>query len=435
MTLRQSLRTTEHDSSQVNEHISSILVIEDQQYTSNMLKSMLGSHHRFSIECVANYQEAKAALSKNRHNYLVAICDLSLPDSPNGEIINLVNRSGVRIIALTGLGKESIQNYLNVPKLIDYVFKSAPNSIEYVVNLAVRLHKNQFIKVLIVDDSELSLSLLSEVMSLLNFQVLKAKNGHDALQIIKENLDIRLLITDHEMPVMSGFDLVVKAREIRAKDNLAIIGISSSQGDLGISFIKYGANDFLNKPYSFAELSCRINMNLEALEHLDHIHELANKDALTKLYNRRFLFEQGSQLLQSLSSNNRAVCVLILDIDFFKRINDTYGHDCGDYVLKLFSNILIKYFPNGLCARLGGEEFVVIQEVGEDSDISQQLDEFKTEIQNTTFKWDEKRVSFTVSIGALVSYGIGLENALKHADKNLYQAKSDGRNKVVLNSV
>ncbi|WP_172971665.1 response regulator [Pseudoalteromonas sp. A25] len=410
-----------------------VLIIEDQEAASAALKQLLVERLNVNVDIAHSFQEAKAKLKQHRHEYLVAVCDLHLPDAPNGEILGLVNKAKVRAIALTGIVRECMHKCLKKALLIDYVEKDAPNSVLYVVGLVERLCKNQKVRALIVDDSPTALLLLERIMLLLNFNVLKASNGRDALDILNESSDIRLLITDHEMPDMSGFELVIKARALYDKDHLAIIGLSAhSQIELGASFIKYGANDFLSKPIEFQNLLCRVNMNMEVLEHLDYIHELADKDSLTKLHNRRFFFEHGKPAIENAHKTKANLVVAILDIDFFKKINDEYGHDCGDQALRHFAILLAQTMKDHLVARFGGEEFVVLFQDIEPNAAQSKLNEFCKLIKDTPFKWLNCDISFTVSTGAVVAKTSVLDEALKLADDNLYKAKQNGRDQVVM---
>lgn len=412
-----------------------ILIVEDQKSAAELLKNAILATWNVDVHIARSYSEAKEFLKQHRQDYLLAICDLNLPDASKGEILQLVDKAEVRSVAMTGAYQRRTREQLQKKHLVDYVLKGSPNSQAYLVGLVGRLYKNQFIKVLVVDDSPSALALLEELVSLLNFDVYTATDGAEAFEQLQRIPDIRLVITDYEMPNMDGFALTLQARNILNKEQLAIIGLSASDNtDLGSMFIKNGANDFLCKPYSFEELFCRINMNVEALEHLDYINELASTDSLTNLANRRSFFANGHNLFREVSDPNQSLFVAILDIDHFKVINDKHGHDAGDKVLKSFAFTLSEHFPTHLVARVGGEEFAILFTSGNEESINVALENFKNSIAQKEVNVEKLAINMTVSIGLANGKDNSLDAALKHADLALYEAKKTGRNKVVMST-
>lgn len=315
---------------------------------------------------------------------------------------------------------------------VDYILKDSKNSYDYVAKLVGRLYKNQFKKVLVAEDSPSALALLSEILELLNFHVYQAKNGKEAYEILVNNQDVRLAITDYEMPEMDGYEFTVKAREILDKNELAIIGLSASdRTDLGAMFLKKGANDFILKPYSFEEILCRINMNMDTLDHLDYIDQVANTDALTGLFNRRHLQSYLNSKTINLLSVDSQFTLAFLDIDAFKPINKAHGDDCGDAVMIYFAKQLKGFFKNAFIARFSSEKFAVLIDGTEADVVKNLLDSFRIKIEKMFVQWSDVEINFTVSIGATTSFHDNLDKMLNKAEDNLYKAKRAGRNRVV----
>ncbi len=234
------------------------------------------------------------------------------------------------------------------------------------------------------------------------------------------------------MPIMDGLELVRTIRKKYNKDELSIIVTSGTQEkNTASKFLKYGANDFLYKGFTQEELFVRLSANLEVLELFEELKNRANKDFLTNLYNRRYLFEEGTKRLINARLENEKISVALIDIDKFKQINDTYGHDVGDIAIKEVSKILESHFYNNeIVARLGGEEFCIVF-YGEDEDIiKDKLEIIRLEFENNTIEVNNIELSFTVSIGCSFSIAPTLDLMLQDADKELYCAKDAGRNQI-----
>lgn len=411
---------------------SPILIVEDNKLSGSLLAANIHKYWNVEIHSASTFKEAKEYLKQHRFEYLVAICDLNLPDAPNGEILDLIDKAEVRFIALTGAFDRQTRKTLAKKHFVDYILKDSRNSYDYVAKLVGRLYKNQFKKVLIAEDSATASVLLQEILTLLNFRVLSAVNGAEALQVLSDNQDIRLVITDYEMPVMDGFEFTSKARDLLDKNQLAIIGLSASdRTDLGAMFLKKGANDFLLKPYSFEELLCRINMNMDTLDHLDYIDQVVNTDKLTGLYNRLHFQSCLNTELSNVVFSGANLVLALLDIDSFKTINKDYGSDCGDYVLSAFSQTLLQHFQHTLIARFATNKFALLLKGMRDEDAVERLESFCESIANTSVNWQQHEVRFTLSVGASANNENSLDDMQDSAENNLYKAKRLGGNTVI----
>jgi len=239
---------------------SPILIVEDSAPLAQMLTTMLVKKWECEVHIAKSFAEAKSYLSKYRFDYHLAICDLTLPDAPNGEIIDLVNKAKVQFIAISGHHDPSFVKKIMAKGAVEFIDKSNINAYQYACDMVGRLYKNYQIKILVVDDSKSASQILSHMLNSQNFQVLTAENGIEAIQVLEQNQDIKVILTDYAMPEMDGVELTVKLRQTYKKDEISIIGLSGMDDDeLSSAFIKNGANDFLVKPFSYNELMCRVN--------------------------------------------------------------------------------------------------------------------------------------------------------------------------------
>ena len=184
------------------------------------------------------------------------------------------------------------------------------------------------------------------------------------------------------------------------------------------------------KPYHHEEFYCRIMQNVEYMENIELIRRAADSDFLTGLPNRRYFFEkvnvsQGHKpVLQSLA---------IIDVDHFKNINDSYGHDCGDYTLKEIAKLVAEHFADYTAARFGGEEFCVYFSNVEQVEVNNVLEEFRINLAAKSYQFEKNSFTCSVSIGVSHHTKGDINSMIRSADELLYQAKSNGRNQVVSN--
>lgn len=302
-------------------------------------------------------------------------------------------------------------------------------------------------KILILDDEQFTHSLIKKVLSDTGVAMEFSTSPREALEILlKPDHGFDLVIVDFHMPDLSGLDVLQRLETEGAKGDMPLVILSASQdpGEKADVFENRGA-DFIQKPFHKAELTARLNMHLEIHDltrqlkaKVEELESLAWVDQLTNLANRRACLRRLSDEVSLKDRHERRLGVLMLDVDFFKQVNDTYGHQVGDEVLKnVAKRINEPLRTTDIAARYGGEEFVVIlPEVGrEGAEIAAQkiLDNLR---RNPYVLPGEEQsiIPNTVSIGiAVTEAGDGLtgEALLQTADERLYQAKESGRNRFV----
>ena len=401
-----------------------ILVVEDSRIFKRILEIELRQAGYFPVfaESIQETQE----LLKKQEQYTCAILDYCLPDGENGEIIDVCLKENLKVIVLTARMDEVTRSKVLSKPVIDYVPKDSPSSIASLIPILQRLENNKCHTVLVVDDSITARHYLRNLLERQNLTVLEAVNGIEAIEMIASHQNISLIITDYDMPKLNGIGVIKKVRQQFSPGRLAIIGLSASnENALTAKFIKAGANDFLTKPFNQEEFYCRVHSTLNLLESERQLYKMANTDYLTQCWNRRYFFNHLSvkRALQSRS-------VAILDIDFFKKINDTYGHHIGDMVLVDLAKHLRDFFPDALVARFGGEEFC-IHFLNDHPNNLIRLEKFRSHIAQLQLNLLNQTVRYTVSIGVVVDIQ-PIHDLLSTADQCLYQAKDLGRNRLVI---
>lgn len=409
-----------------------ILLVEDSKFFAGMLKRRIETDLGFNVDLRGTYADAVDAINCCKDSYLVALLDLSLPDAPNGEIVQYALKKQIPSIIFTA-GFDGAQRTQFISwNIVDYLLKDSAASVDILIETIGRIQKNQKIKALVVDDSKPMREAVAQLLSTQLYQVHQATNGVEALEVIEENPDIMLVVTDYDMPKMDGFGLIRELRKTYSKNKMAIIGMSASDDPLlSAQLIKSGANDFVPKPFQVEEFHCRVGHSVEMLENIALIRDLSYKDPLTRLYNRRYFFENCEGFIERAVKNEQQYCVAMMDIDFFKKVNDTYGHDGGDIVLQSVSAILSDNFgKEAIVCRFGGEEFCILLAHDEGVDTIAIFDELRQKIEASSCESEGQTIKVTMSTGVCCEPD-DIDSMLKLSDSRLYTAKETGRNRVV----
>ena len=409
-----------------------ILIVEDNKTLAKLISKKIETALDFKVDVA--YTLAEAKLFIKTYKYFITLLDINLPDAPNGEIVDYALKRDNHVIVLSAnIDKEFRQRMLQ-KNIIDYVNKGGMNDINYIIATITRLKKNQAHTVLVVDDSMIFRKQMKSMLENLFFNVITVAHGEEALGILETKSDINLVLTDYHMPVMDGLELTYEIRKEKSKTQLSILAISSdNDSEINALFLKTGANDFIKKPFSKEEFSCRINNTIEALENIQIVTNHANRDYLTGLYNRRYFFDAMSDYEEVVKDSAEQFAVAMIDIDHFKNINDTYGHDVGDKIIVALSEILrTSTSHRDVVARFGGEEFCVVLKNINRYSAQDIFERIRTEIESFSFHVErETYIKFTVSIGLVMNSDEPLEEIINQADMMLYNAKNDGRNKLV----
>lgn len=408
-----------------------LLVVEDSKAIASVIQK-IGKSLGYDVTIAASLTEVERLL-QGENKYFAATIDYALPDAEDGEAIETVLSHGIPGVVMTGKMDEETRQKILAQPVIDYIPKENSQAFMYLKRILYWQMANAGTGVLVVDDSRAARNHIVELLKRRNFTVYLADGGDAALEIINNNDNIKMVITDLEMPGMDGIELTNEIRKSYSRDQMVIIGISgASNGVHSARFIKNGADDFLRKPFCPEEFYCRITQNIENLHNIEKIQKAANTDYLTDLPNRRSFFADAHKCVLTYSEKKVPFGLAMLDIDFFKKVNDSYGHDVGDHVLKVLAVYMKKHLGNALLARLGGEEFAILLPGLDQDQIYNKLDDFRREISVSQINFEEHHISFTISLGVIFNSTLGLEEQMNKADGALYNAKENGRNQIVI---
>jgi two-component system, cell cycle response regulator len=299
----------------------------------------------------------------------------------------------------------------------------------------------QDFKVLVADDSRIYRRLVEDTLSEKQYALLFAKSGREAIDLFSEHQP-SLVITDWMMPDLSGIELCEHIRNLASQAYTYLIILTGiTEKDKLVKGLAAGADDYLTKPFHSDELLARVGVGrrivelhrqLEAKNLL--LEELALTDSLTGLPNRRAIEAWATRQLSGAARYGFSFLVVVADLDHFKTVNDTHGHDAGDKVLKKFSEILkTNSRRSDICGRIGGEEFLFILTHTTQENAGVVIERIRAELQATKFDFDGSSLTVTASFGLAGFAGTqapDFNRLVSQADAALYAAKRSGRNRI-----
>ncbi len=312
---------------------------------------------------------------------------------------------------------------------------------------------NKNVSIIIVDDMQFSRVVVQAALKKAGFSNIRvASSAQLALNMMDEQ-HADVVLADWVMPEMDGLELtdIIRQRDEERGTYTAIILFTAQEGiEPLVEAFDRGVDDYISKPPNPRELAARVNAAariaalqndlLETSQQLEdtvkHLEEMALTDPLTGVGNRRLLSRQLEYHLLDASARKGGVCFVMLDIDHFKKVNDTYGHDVGDEILVGFTRRIRRTVrPTDLVARMGGEEFgVIMHYTRADNFRHSTLERLLASINQRPFKTSVGDLNITASIGVCFYKGEGeqpsVQNLIKCADEKLYEAKSNGRNQI-----
>ncbi|WP_415889789.1 diguanylate cyclase [Neptuniibacter sp. SY11_33] len=283
--------------------------------------------------------------------------------------------------------------------------------------------------VLIVDDVPSNIKVLANCLKD-HYRIKVATGGNDCLKLAVADPVPDLVLLDIEMPDMGGYEVCQKLQGQPHTQDIPIIFVTARDADRNEELgLQLGAVDYIAKPVRPSIVLARVNTHVTLKQQRDLLKEIALKDQLTGLYNRYYLLETAEQRLAHTERHSDPLSVMLLDLDYFKQVNDTHGHLVGDKVLREFGDLLGRICrKDDIPARFGGEEFVVL--LGH-CDLEAGVEKAE-EVRERVEQLKPEGLDITVSIGVVQFYpGESIEQLLDRADKALYKAKDEGRNCVV----
>ncbi|MBL4783085.1 MAG: diguanylate cyclase [Porticoccaceae bacterium] len=282
--------------------------------------------------------------------------------------------------------------------------------------------------VLIVDDAPSNIQLLAGLLNS-SYQIKVANGGLRCLELAEAEPSPDLILLDIQMPDMDGYEVCQRLKQSDNTKNIPVIFVTGKdqveEEELGLSI---GAVDYITKPYSPAIVEARIATQITLKQQSDALRNLAMRDQLTGLYNRHFLINVAEKRISQAHRHRQPLCLIMIDVDHFKAVNDQHGHSVGDDVLREVARIFVVQSRNeDVVARFGGEEFVFLLDACDLEAGVSKAEKVRQSLEDTRVQG----LAITASFGlAQLAHGEDFLGLLNRADEAVYEAKSKGRNRV-----
>lgn len=291
--------------------------------------------------------------------------------------------------------------------------------------------------ILIVDDQEANVLLLEQILGEAGYRCITSTRDPHAVYALHRDNHYDLILLDLQMPGMDGFQVMEGLKAIEPDGYLPVLVITA-QPSHKLRALQAGARDFISKPFDLVEVKSRIHNMLEVrllykqLEQYSRaLESMALHDALTGLPNRRLLFDRLALAVAHAHRNKSTMAVMFLDLDGFKQVNDTLGHNAGDTLLGMVANRLVAAVrQEDTVARLSGDEFVIASWELSQADDATKLVSKVIQAVSQPYRIQGRDVNITASVGVAIypAHGEEVETLMKSADLALYEAKHAGKN-------
>jgi len=291
--------------------------------------------------------------------------------------------------------------------------------------------------ILIIDDSDVNIAALIRILSP-DYKTLIAMSGHEGIELAKSSSP-DLIILDIIMPDMDGFDTIVTLKKAVSTRYIPVIFITAlSKPEDETKGLLLGGSDYITKPFSPEVVKQRVKNQIRILEYIKKIEQLSRIDQLTGLPNRRSFHERLLSEWKLAIREKTSISLLVLDLDHFKKCNDTFGHLMGDTVLQKVAKIIdaITKRPTDFSARWGGEEFIVLLPKTDTNNAQSIAELIRKSIEQKVITFNNgQSTQITISIGVNThtpTKNCSLNDFLHYTDDALYLAKRNGRNNVTV---
>ncbi len=431
---------------------NTILVVEDNPINQEVVKAII-ERTGARVVLANNGKEGVDAFMANPKGFACILMDIQMPVMTGYEAAAKIRKvdSTIAIIALTAAAtiedkakvleagmSEHLSKPIHIQTLYTFLSQSVTPCVPSALIHPALVSTDTLPVILIVDDNASNIHALSTILKA-DYHIKIAKDGSSALKLVKEFKEIDLILLDVVMPQMDGYEVCKALKESSLTHKIPVVFVTSKDTPEDEAYgFSLGAADYIVKPFNPATVRVRVKHQIELKAQNDALEKLSMNDSLTKIRNRGYFDDYYDATFKEVERDGGVLCVIMIDIDYFKLYNDHYGHGEGDVCLVRVANALKNTLqrPSDRVARYGGEEFVVVlKNIGFEGALSV-AETLRQSVEALNIRHEYSSVAPYVSISLGLAFKkldspLSSKELLKRADDALYEAKAKGRNCVV----
>ncbi|WP_297448179.1 diguanylate cyclase [uncultured Campylobacter sp.] len=405
-----------------------ILLIDDNKMLGKLLAKKIQNTFNYEVDIAHTMAEAIAMLS---NEYFLSFVDLCLPDAMNGEIVDVV-ADKIPAIVLTASNDTNKREEFMHKNILDYIFKESDTCIDQILDAISTLSYYAKTKVILAMAKLPERNEIKKFLSQRLFKVLVAAHGEEALLYLEDNDDTKLIIADAKMPVVSGEELLAEIRTKYNDDDLGVVLLGEKDDVAEARVLKNGANDYLIKPLLKELFNCRLDRVLNYMQDKKFIKTYNNLDHTSGLKDHYTFRSEVEDYLNDIASGEQEFAFAFLDIDELKSINDEYGFEIGDSIIKICANEMIAETKGrDILGRYSAEKFgILLKNISQERALKI-LSRIRVNIKNAGILINLDELFFTASLGVVfANSGAKLDDLVEKAAKALSAAKDNGRDRI-----
>ncbi|EAB5281645.1 diguanylate cyclase [Campylobacter upsaliensis] len=405
-----------------------ILLIDDNKMLSKLLAKKIQNTLNYEVDIAHTMTEAIAMLN---NEYFLSFVDLCLPDAMNGEIVDVV-ADKIPTIVLTASNDTNKREEFMHKNILDYIFKESDTCVDQILDAISTLSYYAKTKVILAMAKLPERNEIKKFLSQRLFKVLAAAHGEEALLYLEDNDDTKLIIADAKMPVVSGEELLAEIRTKYNDDDLGVILLGEKDDVAEARVLKNGANDYLIKPLLKELFNCRLDRVLNYMQDKKFIKTYNNLDHTSGLKDHYTFRSEVEDYLNDIAGGEQEFAFAFLDIDELKSINDEYGFEIGDSIIKICADEMIAETKGrDILGRYSAEKFgILLKNISQERALKI-LSRIRVNIKNAGILINLDELFFTASLGVVfANSGAKLDDLVEKATKALSAAKNNGKDRI-----
>ncbi len=407
-----------------------ILIIDDNKMLTKLLAKRLNNIFGFGVDVAFSFTEA-VSLLENSQDYFVCFADLCLPDALNGEVVDFLLEKSLLVVVLTANSDEKIKQKFLDKDIFSYIYKESSTCIDQIISTIELLNSFQKLKVILAMSNLNERTYIKNLLALRKFQVLVAAHGEEALSYLNDNTDTNLIICDAKMPVIDGLDLLASIRESYPKTQLGLIVLGDKNDSLEVSFLRGGANEFIEKPFSKELFNARLDRYLQEKKDQLLMSNFNDLEPLTGI-KKSFYFKNEVKDYINDKADDEDFAFAIIDIDNLGSINSEYGFNIGDELIKNTTKFITdEIYGRDLVGHFSRDKICVLLKNTSKEQAIRIFSSIRTNVKNHAILVSLDELFFTISIGVTFpSANTSYEELIKKALDALALAKNNGKDRV-----